>query len=152
MKLKITLFIAIAALLTALFAAGGYGSAAVASTGATGTKVRVASSPLGRILVNSKGRTLYAFAKDRNGRSACSRSCASYWPPLLTRGKPLAGRGIRASLLGTTKRGGGKLQVTYNHHPLYTFELDTKAGQTDGEGSTDFGGLWYVLSPAGKKI
>ena len=117
-----------------------------------GTKVGVASSRLGRIVVDSKGRTLYAFARDKNGRSACSGTCATYWPPLLTSGKVRAGHGVKASLLGTTKRGDGKLQVTYNRHPLYTFKLDKKAGQTNGEGLNDFGGVWEALSPAGKKV
>jgi predicted lipoprotein with Yx(FWY)xxD motif len=168
MKRKITVFIAAAAALAvaliaagcgssaggSAYSAGPYGSAAVASApGATGTtKVGVASSRLGRIVVDSKGRTLYAFGKDKNGRSACSGSCAAFWPPLLTSGKVRAGRGVKASLLGTTKRANGKLQVTYNRHPLYRFKLDTKAGQTNGEGLDDFGGEWDVLSPAGRKI
>jgi predicted lipoprotein with Yx(FWY)xxD motif len=168
MKHKIPLLIAAAASLAIALVAAGcgssaggsaysvgpYGSAAVASArSATGaTMVGVASSRLGRIVVDSKGRTLYAFAKDKNGRSACSGSCATYWPPLLTNGRARAGHGIKASLLGTTKRGDGKLQVTYNRHPLYTFTLDKKAGQTNGEGLNDFGGVWKVLSPAGKKI
>jgi predicted lipoprotein with Yx(FWY)xxD motif len=168
MKRKITVFIAIAAPLAAVLIAAGcgssamgsaysaspYGSAPVASAGnATGsTRVGVASSQLGRILVDSKGRTLYAFAKDKNGRSACSGSCAMYWPPLLASGKVRAGHGVKASRLGTTKRGDGKLQVTYNRHPLYTFKLDKKAGQTNGEELNDFGGVWEGLSPTGKKI
>jgi predicted lipoprotein with Yx(FWY)xxD motif len=168
MKRKITILIAAAApLVVALIAAGcgsyasgsaystdTYGSAAMASArSATGaTKVSVGSSRLGRIVVDSKGRTLYAFAKDKNGRSACAGSCATYWPPLLTSGKVRAGRGVKASLLGTTKRGAGKLQVTYNRHPLYTFKLDKKAGQTNGEELNDFGGVWEALSPAGKRI
>lgn len=168
MKRKITVFIAIAAPLAAAliaagcgssvsgsaYSAGPYGSAAVASArNASGaTKVGVASSRLGRIVVDSKGRTLYAFAKDKNGRSACSGTCATYWPPLLTSGKVRAGHGVKASLLGTAKRGDGKLQVTYNRHPLYTFKLDKKAGQTNGEELSDFGGVWEVLSPAGKRI
>jgi predicted lipoprotein with Yx(FWY)xxD motif len=63
-----------------------------------------------------------------------------------------AGRGVKASLLGTTKRGPGKLQVTYNRHPLYTFKLDKKAGQTNGEELNDFGGVWEAVSPTGKKV
>jgi predicted lipoprotein with Yx(FWY)xxD motif len=125
-------------------------ASARSATGAT--KVSVGSSRLGRIVVDSKGRTLYAFAKEKNGRSACSGSCATYWPPLLTSGKVRAGRGVKASLLGTTKRAAGKLQVTYNRHPLYTFKLDKKAGQTNGEELNDFGGVWEALSPAGKRI
>ena len=84
--------------------------------------------------------------------SACSAACATYWPPLLARGKPTAGRGVKASLLGTIRRAGGTTQVTYAGHPLYRYLPDTKPGQTNGQDSHDFGAGWYVLSPAGKKI
>ena len=56
------------------------------------------------------------------------------------------------SLLGRTKRKDGRWQVTYNHHPLYTFFQDTKEGQTNGEGLNFFGGEWDAVSPAGAKI
>jgi predicted lipoprotein with Yx(FWY)xxD motif len=107
---------------------------------------------LRRILVNSSGRTLYLFEKDRKGMSACTGQCASLWPPLLTKGKPRAIGGAKASLLGTTRRANGGLQVTYNHHPLYTFAEDTKKGQTKGEGMDAFGAEWYALSAAGAKV
>ena len=88
----------------------------------------------GRVLVNSRGHTLYLFGKDRNGKSACSGQCASFWPPLIANGKPRVAGGAKASLIGTIKRADGRRQVTYNHHPLYTFVKDTKKGQTHGEG------------------
>jgi len=119
---------------------------------ATGATVSTAKTGLGRILVNSSGRTLYLFEKDRKGMSACTGQCASFWPPLMTKGKPRAIGGAKASLLGTTKRPNGRLQVTYNHHPVYTFAEDTKKGQTKGEGMNAFGGMWYVLSTAGAKV
>jgi predicted lipoprotein with Yx(FWY)xxD motif len=107
---------------------------------------------LGRIIVDGKGRTLYLFEKDKRGRSACYGQCATYWPPLITHGKPVARPGVKRSLLGTTRRANGSQQVTYAGHPLYRFALDTKPGQTKGEGLNDFGAGWDVLSPAGKKI
>ena len=119
---------------------------------ASGAVVSTAKTGLGRILVNSSGRTLYLFGKDRNGKSACTGQCASFWPPLITKGKPRVMSGARASLIGTTKRSDGRLQVTYNHHPLYMFAKDKKAGQTNGEGLNAFGGVWNVVSPAGAKI
>lgn len=119
---------------------------------ATGATVSTAKTGLGRILVNSSGRTLYLFEKDRKGMSACTGQCASFWPPLITKGKPRATGGLKASLLGTTKRADGRLQVTYNHHPLYTFTEDTKKGQTKGEGMNVFGARWYVLSTRGVKV
>lgn len=122
-----------------------------AATSAAAT-VDLGKSSLGRMLVTSRGRTLYLFEKDRNGRSSCTGTCATYWPPLLTTGKPHAGSGVRASLLGTTRRADGKLQVTYKRHPLYTFALDKRAGQTKGEGLDDFGAEWYAVSAAGSTI
>jgi predicted lipoprotein with Yx(FWY)xxD motif len=119
---------------------------------ATGARVSTAQTGLGRILVNSSGRTLYLFEKDRKGKSACSGQCATFWPPLITKGKPRATAGAKASLLGTTKRADGRMQVTYNHHPVYTFTKDTAKGQTKGEGLDFFGGEWYALSAAGAKV
>jgi hypothetical protein len=60
--------------------------------------------------------------------------------------------GVRASLLGTTKRADGRLQVTYNRHPLYAFVKDSKKGRTAGEGLTAFGGQWHAVSPAGTVV
>ena len=114
--------------------------------------VSVAKTPLGPILVDSKGITLYDFAQDKGAMSTCYGACAALWPPLLTTGKPLAGHGVSASLLGTTKRKDGKLEVTYNGHPLYYFVTDRKPGQTTGQGVNQFGAPWWVLSPAGKEI
>jgi|SRR5689334_19249709 predicted lipoprotein with Yx(FWY)xxD motif len=118
----------------------------------SGAAVRVSTSSLGRMLVDSRGRTLYLFEKDRSGRSACSGACASFWPPLLTKGKPRAGAGVKASLLGTIRRAGGARQVTYGGHPLYTFMLDRKPGQTSGEGLDDFGAHWYAVGTSGRKL
>jgi predicted lipoprotein with Yx(FWY)xxD motif len=126
--------------------------AASNTTAAAGTTVRIASSPLGRILVDSKGRTLYDFAPDARGRSTCYGACAALWPPLTTIGKPRAGSGVAASLLGTTKRTDGKVEVTYGGHPLYYYVADSKRGETTGQGLNQFGAPWWVISPAGTEI
>jgi predicted lipoprotein with Yx(FWY)xxD motif len=134
-----------AAIASALALAGGNGST-------TGTMVKLANSPVGRILVDSKGITLYDFPPDKGTTSVCYGACAALWPPLTTHGKPIAGPGVRASLLGTTKRSDGKLEVTYGGHPLYYFVSDRKPGQTTGQGINQFGGPWWVISAAGKEI
>jgi predicted lipoprotein with Yx(FWY)xxD motif len=115
-------------------------------------KVAVASSGLGRVLVDGRGHTLYLFAKDTNGKSACAGQCAAFWPPLIASGKSIATAGAKASLLGTTRRADGRLQVTYNHHPLYTFAKDTSKGQTNGEEVDAFGAEWYAVSAAGARV
>jgi predicted lipoprotein with Yx(FWY)xxD motif len=147
------LILTIGATAAALSLMFGLGAASASSSSASGsTKIAVASSKLGRILVNGSGRTLYLFARDRQGKSACSGSCAVYWPPLIAAGKLSAVAGARASLLGKTRRPDGRLQVTYRNHPLYRYAGDASQGQTNGQGLDTSGGEWWVLSPAGNKI
>jgi predicted lipoprotein with Yx(FWY)xxD motif len=149
-RLQVLVATAIAALAAASFAVL-YPPATHAAQ-AKAAVVSTAKTSLGSIIVTSNGRTLYLFEKDRNGRSACSGQCAVFWPPMITSGKPHVAGGAKASLVGTTKRADGRLQVTYNHHPLYTFAKDTKAGQTSGEGVNAFGAVWDAISPAGTTI
>jgi predicted lipoprotein with Yx(FWY)xxD motif len=143
---------ALAALTAAAIAAALAVGAAFAGGAAGGARVDLAKTRLGTILVDSKGITLYDFVKDRGTTSVCYGACAALWPPLLTHGKPVAGPGVRASLLGTTRRKDGKLEVTYGGHPLYYFVTDRKPGQTTGQGVDQFGGPWWVISRAGKEI
>jgi predicted lipoprotein with Yx(FWY)xxD motif len=140
----------LAALGLVLAVAAGVASAATSAP--RPATVGVATTPLGRILVDGGGRTLYLFEKDKPGRSLCSGACAGYWPPLLTTGKPAARTGAKAALLGVTRRGDGRTQVTYAGHPLYRFVQDTKPGQTNGQNLRLSGAEWYVVSPAGRKL
>jgi predicted lipoprotein with Yx(FWY)xxD motif len=119
---------------------------------APSTSVRVANSKLGRILVDSRGHTLYLFTKDSGTKSACTGACATAWPPLRAKGKPVAGGGAQAALVGTAKRSDGTSQVTYHGHPVYGFVMDKKAGDTKGEGLTAFGGHWFAISASGKQV
>jgi predicted lipoprotein with Yx(FWY)xxD motif len=114
--------------------------------------VQVRPRGLGKILVDSRGHTLYLFKKDTGGKSRCSGSCAVNWPPLLATGRPAAGSGVKGSKLGTTRRSDGKTQVVYNRHPLYRFVGDKKPGQTTGQGITAFGARWFALTPSGNQI
>jgi predicted lipoprotein with Yx(FWY)xxD motif len=154
MKRKIRLFIAAAALSGAVLVAAALGDASSASSQQPSKVARVAlgKTALGKVLVDARGRTLYLFEKDKRGRSACYGACATYWPPLVSTAKPQAARGVRASLLALTKRTDGKRQVTYAGHPLYTFRVDTRAGQTSGQGLTDFGGTWAAVAASGRAV
>jgi predicted lipoprotein with Yx(FWY)xxD motif len=107
------------------------------------------SSKYGSILVTASGRTLYLLTADSVGKSACMSSCSAIWPPLTSKGKPKAGKGVKRKLLGTIERGNGVRQVTYDGHPLYMYAGDTGAGQVNGEGIQSFGGTWYVLGGGG---
>jgi predicted lipoprotein with Yx(FWY)xxD motif len=144
----------LAAMLAAALGLAGYlvATSTARSANRSGATVSLRKTTLGTVLVAANGRTIYLFGKDRHDKSACSASCAQFWPPVLSRGKPTAGPGLHAALLGTTKRANGSLQVTYNKHPLYTYVLDKQTGQTKGEGISAFGAKWYALSAKGVAI
>ena len=150
-----TFLASLAALPLVALAVAGCGSASGSSgppTTANGqpATVGIANGGLGKILVNSKSRTLYLFRKDVGTKSECTGACAQNWPPLLTKGAPKAGTGAKAGLLGTTRRSDGTTQVTYNGHPLYTFVADKgKPGSTKGQGIDAFGARWYVVAGKG---
>lgn len=111
---------------------------------------------MGTILVDGAGQTLYLFEPDhRSGRSTCYSTCALEWPPLLLPAgvsRARAEGGARASLLGTTTRANGSVQVTYDRWPLYRFAPDESPGGTAGDGLDNLGGRWYVVSPKGDAI
>jgi predicted lipoprotein with Yx(FWY)xxD motif len=142
--------------LSVLGVAGGvsHASESAASPAANNPQaaVQVSKTSLGKTLVDSRGRTLYLFKKDSGTTSACTGACATAWPPLTTAGNPAVGHGAKVSLIGTTSRTNGQQQVTYKGHPVYLFQGDHKAGATNGEGLTAFGGSWFALSPAGNQI
>src|SRR5439155_22694122 len=117
-----------------------------------GAKIGTANTALGRVVADKKGDTLYLFEKDKGSMSSCYGACASQWPPVTVAGKPSAVGGVTAGKLGTTKRNDGKLEVTYNGHPLYRYTGDMKRGDTNGEGLNAYGAKWYVLAPSGNKI
>jgi predicted lipoprotein with Yx(FWY)xxD motif len=114
-------------------------AASVMPAGVTG-QVHTATNPtLGKILVDSTGRTLYVFDKDTATTIACVDPCTGTWPPLTISG-PLPTPAM--SGLGTRKRPDGTTQVAYKNRPLYHYSGDTKAGDTNGDG---VGGFWHVV-------
>ena len=133
-------------------------AAAVLAVGASaasggGTTVNVRGSDYGNVLVGPGGLVVYMFGPDRPSKSRCYGTCAKSWHPLLTKGKPLAGAGVNANLLGTTTRRDGTVQVTYNSHPLY-FDNETGESHKPGEvGCQQFnvnGGIWLIMKPNGQ--
>jgi predicted lipoprotein with Yx(FWY)xxD motif len=118
-----------------------------ADEAAGGVTVAVANSPLGDILVDAEGRTLYAFTKDQGDQSTCSGECASNWPALT--GTATAGTGAQAALLSTATQANGSSQVTYGGKPLYYFAGDAGPGDTNGQG---VGNVWYAVGADGELV
>jgi predicted lipoprotein with Yx(FWY)xxD motif len=131
--------------------AKGYGEGAENSGGGDGIVSAAKVGDLGTILVDSDGLTLYDFHKDKGSKSACYGACAGTWPPLLTEGNPQAQGPADRSMLGTTKRKDGTVQVTYNGWPLYTYAGDQKPGEANGNDIDQFGAEWYALQPNGEE-
>ena len=117
-----------------------------------GKFVKVAKTRYGRILVDGRGFALYLFTRDKGKKSRCYGACATAWPPFLTKGAPRYGKGTKRGRLGTTRRRGGKRQVTYRGHPLYYYEGDKQPRQVLCQAVQEFGGYWYVVAPSGRAI
>jgi predicted lipoprotein with Yx(FWY)xxD motif len=115
-----------------------------------GTTITVGDSEFGSMLFGSNKQAIYVFENDRAGKTVCYGECAAAWPPVFTEGKPRAGQGVKASLLGTVERRDGKLQVTYAGKPLY-FYAHEGPGEVRCHNVDLNGGLWWVLGPDGKR-
>jgi predicted lipoprotein with Yx(FWY)xxD motif len=123
-----------------------------ASAATAPAQVATMKTSLGTVLVDKSGRTLYLWDGDHGSSSSCNGGCAGEWPPVTTKGKPTATGSTKASLIGTTKRSDGSVEVTYAGHPLYTFAGDSGSGQTNGEGNNGFGATWWTVAPGGAAI
>jgi predicted lipoprotein with Yx(FWY)xxD motif len=116
-----------------------------------GTRIKAIDSQFGTILGDGRGQAVYLFDKEESSKSECYGDCARAWPPVLAKGRPVAGKGARKRLLGTTRRRSGKRQVTYAGHPLYYY-VDDAPGRVLCHDVLEFGGLWLVVRPNGKPV
>jgi predicted lipoprotein with Yx(FWY)xxD motif len=113
-----------------------------------GTRIVAAGSDYGRMLFDATGQAIYLFDVETTSSPTCYDACADAWPPVLTTEDPVAGPGVDGSLLATTKRADGTVQVTYNDHPLYFYAHE---GKHEVKCHDIFlnGGNWYVVQPGG---
>jgi predicted lipoprotein with Yx(FWY)xxD motif len=99
------------------------------------------------ILVNRRGMTLYHLSVERKGHFICTDgACLHEWHPLVV-ARGVTPTGVRS--LSVVKRPDGRRQVAYKGGPLYTFDEDKKAGDTNGNGFRDVG-TWHLIAVAGK--
>jgi predicted lipoprotein with Yx(FWY)xxD motif len=125
----------------------------LAGAGSSRAELQLRKTHVGTILVNRRGFTLYAFATDKRNYDSCVKKagCLAAWPAVKTGGRPIAGPGVRSSLIGTIKLGNTR-QVTYAGHPLYTYIADRTAGQTNYVNIFQFGGRWPAVNAAGHDV
>jgi predicted lipoprotein with Yx(FWY)xxD motif len=143
-----TIWLRLVATVVVVAAVAGIATSAQGAPAVT-VRLSVHSSEYGKALFGPSGKVVYVFGADRGSTSRCYGVCATAWPPLLTTAAPLAGPGVEAKLLGTTKRKNGTQQVTYNGHPLYYYEAD-KVGKIMCQHANMHGGLWLIIKPNGQ--
>ena len=102
------------------------------------------------MLFNADRQAIYIFENDAKGKSNCYGDCARAWPPVFANGKPVAGRGVRERLLGTTTRRNGRKQVTYDGNPLYYYAHEGP-GEVLCHDVFLNGGYWWVVGPNGER-
>jgi predicted lipoprotein with Yx(FWY)xxD motif len=155
--------VAVAALAVALAACGSSDKKKSSASSATTTSGGAQAKPksvgvalrkvsFGKVVVGPDSHTVYLFLKDKGTTSKCNGACAKVWAPLTTTGQPQAGSGLSASMLGSSTRADGTMQVTYGGHPLYYYDDDKRPGMTEGEGKKEFGAEWYAVGADGKKL
>lgn len=144
----LAMIVVAAAAVLGLAACGGGGNGGGGSSSARDSStIKIESSALGDILVDGSGHALYLYTPDgANATSSkCDAGCQQAWPPV--KGKPKAGAGVDASLIGTTT--GSSAQAIYAGHPLYYYAQDNSAGDVNGQG---VGSIWYVLDSKGASV
>jgi predicted lipoprotein with Yx(FWY)xxD motif len=120
-------------------------AAALAGTAPTKRVVKLEESNSGgTVLANLKGRTLYSLSVEKHGKFICTGGCLSVWHPLVV---PKGVKPTGPVKLGTVKRPDGRIQVSYQGRPLYSFAEDVKKGETNGEGFKDVG-TWHAAKQA----
>lgn len=118
---------------------------------AKGTTVVLGESEFGEMLYGADDQAIYVFERDTSEESVCYGDCAAAWPPVVTTGEPVAAKGVDASLLGTTERRNGTLQVTYGGKPLYYYAHEGP-GEVRCHNVNLNGGFWWVVGADGEPL
>jgi predicted lipoprotein with Yx(FWY)xxD motif len=145
-------------LLAGLLIAGASLAAVAGAQGSSAHTSRTSSvearhTKIGSILTTVSGFTVYTFTRDHGSSNSCIKikGCAEEWPALETKSAPVAGPGVKASLLSTINLTGGAKQITYAGRPLYLFADDT-SGETDYVDETQSGGQWPAINASGGSV
>ena len=104
--------------------------------------VRYVDDQFGAVLATTKRQALYTWNAERDFRIHCTGACAKAWPPLIVRSRASVTAHVRgiAGTFGTTRRPDGRLQVTFNRRPLYTY-----AHEAPTQVLCDNVGGWFVV-------
>jgi predicted lipoprotein with Yx(FWY)xxD motif len=113
-----------------------------------GITIKTGGSAFGTMLYDARGQAIYMWELEESDKPECYRDCAEAWPPVLTEAAPVATGDVKPSLLGTTRRLDGAVQVTYAGHPLYYYAHEGP-NEVKCHNVATHGGLWWVVTPSG---
>jgi predicted lipoprotein with Yx(FWY)xxD motif len=111
--------------------------------------VALAQTPLGEVLVDAEGHTLYGFTKDADGTPTCAGDCADAWPAELVEGDIVPGAGLDAATFSLVDGIDGGQQLKAGKWQLYRFAGDAAPGEVNGQGS---GGVWFAVAADGSLV
>jgi predicted lipoprotein with Yx(FWY)xxD motif len=113
--------------------------------------VKIVETAVGPLLADGSGDTVYMFARDKPRKDVCRtiKKCEKDWPAVTATGTPVAGPGVKKSLLGSIPYQGKLREVTYKGHPLHTYRFDASKGSVINIGNRQYGGAWYALNAKG---
>jgi predicted lipoprotein with Yx(FWY)xxD motif len=141
--MRITAPVALLAVSALLAGCGSSSDGGSSTGGAGGGVVASAKKPkVGSVVVDARGRTLYRFTAEAQGLPVCTGACLGTWLPALATGTS----GLPEHVAAIRRPDGGKLQLTYDGHPLYRYAGDRSKADANGEG---VGGQWYVVKAVG---
>lgn len=114
------------------------------------TALKTATTPLGEIVTDGDGRTLYMFSTDGKDatQSACTGACLQAWPPALVGSAAPSASGVTGRIGSIAAPGGGR-QLTLGGWPLYYYGKDAAVGDTKGQA---VGNVWWVLDGSGSAV
>jgi predicted lipoprotein with Yx(FWY)xxD motif len=137
-------------------AASAEGSAAVPPGAERAAKtprravLRLRNTRFGKVIHEKKsGLVAYLFTRDKRRKSKCYGACAKGWPPIKTRKRPRAGKGLKQRHVGMIKRRNGSRMLTYKGRPLYFYVHDSP-GVILCNDVREYGGDWFVVRKNGR--
>lgn len=108
-------------------------------------------TPIGTVVVDTLGYTLYRFDEDSAAppTSTCEGACTDLWPPVRVDDDDITADGIDEALVGAIEREDGTRQLTFDGWPMYRYAGDNMPGDVNGQGTEE---VWYATAPDGQKI
>jgi predicted lipoprotein with Yx(FWY)xxD motif len=140
--MRLPALLALLAVAAGLAACGG--SDRPKSGDASAVLARAKKAKVGSVIVDAQGRTLYRFTAEAQGLPVCTGACVGTWLPAVV----ADASGLPKHVATVKRPDDGKLQLTYDGHPLYRYAGDKSKADANGEG---MGGQWFVVKVGATK-